>query len=188
MHRHVKRFAPLLTVLLLAPACGGGAAPVAGPPTTLPAAPTTLDPATANVHACKLVTNDEAERALGMPVNDGVETVVSGGTTSCTWTASTAKGAGEGITIVVEPTTIFDNSYGNAGGSSSAFVIAPVQGIGDEAFTQTSKSNGSDTAGDLLQVKKGEVALSFSVSSKTLTRPEVLTIEKLLAVKATARL
>lgn len=140
----------------------------------------------ADVDTCKLITRAEAAKALGEPVHAGEHSDDS--PSACDWWA-TKEVPVEGVDIDVLPQ--FDQIYSDMDDAqvTAIFDITKVSGLGDKAFTQSSKGDtGGSGVGDYLAVKKGDVTLSFSIIRKSMSKEQGFAADKVLARAALGRL
>ncbi len=176
-------------------ACGGGSVnfEVIDPGTTIAGSASTTTSSTvkdsspiAGIDPCKLATKDEAAEALGASVADP-SVSSQGDSLECTFVSTDVAKVGDEVSILVTPAAIFDLAADDT--DSSTYVYEKVEGIGDAALAQHLKVQlGEGTAGDVLIVKVGDVAVHISVVSQTMGHGEAIQSEKKLAAKAIERL
>ena len=155
------------TTLLL---CGCRSTPPTAEPST-PAAPIT--------DSCALLTPPEITAAIGVPIDPGKH-VLPTSAIMCSWPQTGASA--ETATRVMLNFTSLDSFTKEKTPNNPRVFIAPVSGIGDEAFYVTTDF------GISLYTRKGNTAFVVGVHDKALPPNEVKAKEKALALNAAARL
>ena len=106
--------------------------------------------------ACLLLTPAQVTAALGVSVGPGTHLTPTFLKT-CQWTTTdSANGKGGWVTLALQPLDSFQAAK-SLGGRSTAIVVTPVSGIGDDAYYLAV----GDNVG--LIVKKGNVAFKVAV-------------------------
>lgn len=141
----------------------------------------------ADVKPCELVTKDEAQSAYGAALNDG--TPSNGSPPACVFGSSDLKRLSDNVQVQVQETYIFDGTKSAAAtGTQGAFKIDNVNGIGDDAFYQSSEGASGAARLILLGFKKSGVAVYVSVSNKDMSDDQIKSAERQLAEKVASRL
>lgn len=139
-----------------------------------------------DVDTCKLITPAEAAKALGEPVRAAEHDKDQ--PTACDWQATKDLPV---EMVYVDVFGQFDQIYGSMDDKqmTDAFVLRKVSGVGDKAFTQSFKADKSGSnVGDVFAVKKGDVALSFTILRPTMSKQQGFAADKVLAQAALGRL
>jgi hypothetical protein len=159
---HSKPVFALLTAAVLLSCCRSP---------TPPAAPTT--------DACAVLTPSEISAVIGVPIDPGKHNIASS-TIMCSWFMTGVTG--EAAVKIVLNFTSLASFEREKNAKSPHIILTPTSGIGDEAFYVTTEF------GTSLYVKKGSTAIAFSIHDKTLPTDQLMAKEKVLGLKATARI
>lgn len=125
--------------------------------------------------ACSLITQAEVSAALGSPVQAGTYVMPTFKNT-CTWKYGTSM---ESVTLNIMSQSMFTASTKN---SMGLLEVAPVSGVGDEAYFVTQANN------TRILARKGSAGIKVQIYSKSLSKDQVEAKEKAIALTAVSRM
>lgn len=142
-----------------------------------------------NVDPCTLLTQAEAQDAVGFAVKGGDRNGVAG-TQSCNFFGSDMSKLAQGVSVQMQPPVVFNGTYDHIsdGTLDAAYNLKKLDGLGDKAFTQTNKGQEETTIGVFTAFEKNGAYIYINVNADGLTVDEALAKELDLAKKVAARL
>ncbi|MFZ4515117.1 MAG: hypothetical protein ACOYN3_02305 [Acidimicrobiia bacterium] len=180
----VARRAVFVVVLGMLAACGASKQSAQEPAVTRSTFPQNPTPPP---DPCTLLSATEVAQALGAPVNAGTPGVGTPPET-CTWAIPQAAAAGDGLQIAVKTTLSYANVRKNKDAipSQKVYNIEMVDGIGTEAFFQTSPQANADGTSVLAVLYDGR-AYFITVRKGGVPSQQIRAIEQAVAKIVIAR-